>query len=647
MVMVKRLTNTQKKAIAILETDPSLASVSQRTVNALVRKGYVRANTNGRYQLVTEMIGGSDRLLRHMPINRSVLDVTYQVGRGDYAFWDKVRRGKAVGLTLSGLLLKPIYSKIASWVMGKGIRFNLGKHSAAEDALNDWWAKNHSTILRAFEESVALGDCYLVLNPDKTLTLIPPHVIDPVVSDSDYGKIVGWRVDEVYQHPLHPERRMRIVQTYTPFARTRSIKTNASDETAVYDNLIGMTPVVHIANAKTSDEMFGRSEGEALVELLHRYGEILEAALDGNKRQGRPTPVFGQLGSRQEVDKFWQQYAKTRTITHSDGTTEIEQYLEFDADRVLALGGNATFQYVSPSPFTSDTSNLLGLLFYLYVQHSELPEFILGNAITASHASATAQMPAFTKFIEKKRGDAQKWVMYLAKCVTRLLALSDPEIAQAVQSDEQPSPIWDELNTDDMNLMFSATQWALEKGLIDELEALRQSPLRIENPEEVLERAKTSAQAKKEEFDATVGNLTRRLAQGDGADEEEEMPPEEAQATQEMIDVALMEAEQLTFTPPKAVIDNIATFIAWDNVPRNRGYVTMETTGFAHSIRHNGYISPKQLAEMLTFFSLHEPRRATEYRKNSLFWAEWLAHGGDEGRAWSRKVLRSYRGERL
>jgi len=65
---------------------------------------------------------------------------------------------------------------------------------AAITTLNGWWAKWHSDILRAYEEALNLGDCYLVVNADLSVTVVPPHVVDPLLDST--GEVVGWRITE-------------------------------------------------------------------------------------------------------------------------------------------------------------------------------------------------------------------------------------------------------------------------------------------------------------------------------------------------------------------------------------------------------------------------------------------------------------------
>ena len=66
-------------------------------------------------QKLTELIGGSGRI-RLRQINGYA--PTKDFSTADYRYWDSARRGKARGLEISGLLLKPLASKVAAWVLG-------------------------------------------------------------------------------------------------------------------------------------------------------------------------------------------------------------------------------------------------------------------------------------------------------------------------------------------------------------------------------------------------------------------------------------------------------------------------------------------------------------------------------------------------
>lgn len=383
---------------------------------------------------------------------------TRDTTQADYRFWDRARRGRARGLELSGLFLKPLGSKVAAWVLG-------ARPVWTPAVLDAWWAANHAAILRGYEESLHLGDCFLIVNGDLSVSVVPPHVVEPLLDGE--GRLLGWRITEVYR-PDGGEQ-TTIIDEYTAEARTRTIKRGMSVKTDVYPNLTGCIPVIHIANRCGADEMFGRPEGEALVAALQRYGDVFDAALKGNIRQGRPTPVIERMGSAEQVQKFWERFGRTETTTLPDGTTETVEVIDFDPDQLLTLGGEATFAYKAPGSFSGDTQTLLNLIFYLVIEHTELPEFAWGGAISSSKASAETQMPPFVKFIEKKRGAAEGWMLQLARVALAYLRLVEPSLQR--EHDVETAITWPALTERDGRLLLDTVSWAHGAGLVDDVGA--------------------------------------------------------------------------------------------------------------------------------------------------------------------------------
>lgn len=452
------------------------------------------------YERLAEMIGAPHRVITRFSRINQRSTVTRDIGQADYAFWDKARRGKAKGLEISGLFLKPLENKVATWVLGRAPEVKFENEKAAEE-FTDWLTRNHSYLLAAYREAVGLGDCYLVVNADLTVTVIPPDVVTPIVDERDYSKIIGWQIREVYPHPSESSKQMVITDRYTATQRTRTIFLNGAQvESQVFPNLIGRIPVIHIANNKGTNETFGRPEAQALITMLHEYGQVLAAALEGNKRQGRPTPVISALGDKANVNAFWARYGKTQTRTLPDGTTETTEYLEWDADQLMTLGGDATFDWKSPAPFTSDTTAILQILFYLTVQHSELPEWVFGNAIQSSKASAETQVDPFTKFIEAKQGAVNRWFLQVIEVVMAYISLF--EVSATVARDDQPTIEWPALTEKDGRLTLDTLIWAQEKNLLPDAQALGLAPIDVDNPDEAVEQAREEAKEKQEEFEA-------------------------------------------------------------------------------------------------------------------------------------------------
>lgn len=401
--------------------------------------------------------------------------------RSDYRWYRDLYYCRVRGAELSGLFVKPIVGKIAAWTLGMGVGWKLDSETA-QQALTDWWTAHHAEIMRAMRGSLKQGDAFLVINPDLSLTLLPPDTVDPIVAEDDYGRIIGWRVTQVLAHP-ETTARMTLVDEYYADRRTQTTTIDGREQSArTYPNLLGRLTIVHIANAMDEGDSFGHPEAEALVELLLRYNTVLEAAIDGNERQGRPTPVLS-FETVADLNKFWEDYGTRETQTLPDGTTEQVTTIGVDLTQILTVSG-AQFQYASPGSFTQDTEKLLGLLFYLLLEHAEIPEFVFGNAIASSMASATTQMPIWEKYIDGRRQDAGSWLTEIAEIVLGLLSLTTPGVNASV-----PSIQWNKL-TQDNKLTFEVIAWAFTEGLIDERTALLLAPIEVADIDEVLAKAK-------------------------------------------------------------------------------------------------------------------------------------------------------------
>jgi hypothetical protein len=411
--------------------------------------------------------------------------------RPDYDFWRKAYYGRARGLELSGLFIKPLVSKVAAWVLGRPPQWKCESETSA-DELNTWWSDNHPAVLKAFRAALRQGDAFIVVNSDLTLTLVPPDWVEPMVSDADYSDVVGWRITQTVMHPTESNRKQTTVDEYTAVARIHRIEVDGRSISQVtYPNLIGRLPVVHIPNSPDDGETFGHPEAEALVEIMQRYGVVMEAAVEGNEMQGRPTPVIS-FETVQDLDKFWELYGTRETHTLPDGRSETVTNISVDLAQILTVSG-ATFKYESPGSFTADTQNLLGLMFYLILEHTELPEFVFGNAISSSKASAETQMPVFVRFIEMRQGEIGGWLTELAEIVLLFLSLTTPGVTA-----ESPTAQWEELSQQDGNLTLATLQWAFTEGLLDEETALMLAPVDIEDIPAVLKKAK---QERKERFE--------------------------------------------------------------------------------------------------------------------------------------------------
>lgn len=420
---------------------------------------------------------------------------TPRYARSDYDYFSRLYRGQVAGLELSALLVKPICSKLSSWTLGRAPRWKLDSETS-QQALSDWWNDNHPNILRAWRGALKEADAFLVINSDLSITLLPPDSVDPIVADDDFGNVIGWRVTQVLAHP-EMTRRQTVEDEYYADRRIHRMTIDGitrSEQT--FPNLLGRIQLVHIANQPDAGEVFGHAEAEALLPLLHKYGEVFEAAIEGNVLQGRPTPVL-TFATVADLEKFDEENATFETQQLPNGTSQRVKTYEIDLSQLLVASG-ATFAYESPGNFTDDVAKLLEILFYLVLEHSELPEFVFGNAISSSKASAETQLPIFLRFIEARRGEMARWLTEIAEIALGYLALITPGVMV-----ETPVLQWEPLDQQDGALTLQTIQWALMEGLIDELTALQLMPVEIEDAAAVLDKAKEErAEREAQQLDA-------------------------------------------------------------------------------------------------------------------------------------------------
>lgn len=484
--------------------------------------------------VIREQIGSQRKFVFRF---RSPWDTWQDQNIGDYAYWDKARRGKAEGLKLAGLFLRPLSSKITAWVLGDAPLW-ITESKTATHELNQWWRNWQSSFMRAYQEALDLGDCYAVFNGDGTITVVPPHVVDRILDDDDLQTLIGYRVTITYSKDDGVDAQTFIDEYYADY-RVRTVK-NFQGSTIrgypkEYTNPLGKIPVVHIPNRFGADEVFGRPLGDPFLNLLIRYDDVFDAALKGNIRQGRPTPTINKMGTATQVDEFWSRYGTTETVTRPDGTQEEVTVIHFDPDMLLTLGGEAQFKYEAPGSFVGDTEKLLGLLFYLVVQHSEVAEFAMGVAVASTKASTESQLEPFLRYIKKMRGLALNWIQELADLFLSYLGLFEREARG-----QQARILWKPMSAAEARLVLDSDIWMFAKKLVDPLVATWLAPVGFTDPEMVQELAQ---QYWGQEYatPAAAATTPESVPASGGGDQQDFKPEDQLQPTERMMEIPVLE----------------------------------------------------------------------------------------------------------
>ena len=421
---------------------------------------------------IQEIIG---RVGYHMHVKyaqRVMVDYT-QV---DAEYWDNLRRGKKAGFEIGGLFAKPIVEIITSWVLGDSFTVSTGDENT-DSKLSEFIGDNLLTFITTHEDMLALGNSYIVINADGSLTLVPTSQVDIVANEENHKLI-----DKATITTQDTELGIEIVDEYTATERKRIVKrtranklyskhsessNRISEET--YPNLIGRVPVVHWANDRSANEVFGHPIYEALLTLFAEYDDVIRKGIDGVKLMSNPTPTFEKLENPQAAQANERSY--TDNYTNAKGVRSNEDISEFSPQDVIYTSGE--FSYKSPGNFTPNTVAMLKKLFQVMLQHTQVPEWVWGGAISSSNASVDAQLPAFARFISLRRLKVQEPLREIIQIWLLVQALFTPNIV----TDARISFEWSNLIPENEDARLKWTQYLDGKGYIQKTTAVKISGL--------------------------------------------------------------------------------------------------------------------------------------------------------------------------
>ncbi|GIK67257.1 MAG: hypothetical protein BroJett018_50510 [Chloroflexota bacterium] len=488
-----------------------------------------RAGVRRKIRQLQEMIGRAANLTPRPPL---------QIGRGggarvsvdrtqtDYAFWARLRRGQQKGYELGGLFAQPMAEIVTGWMLGEGVKVEMPSPPLApphlvergirqtapprqmergpggEDAINQFLARNRQLIWQWVYDSLTLGDAYLVVNPDGTLTPIPPDQVEIITDATDWRRVLAYRittrmesatvVDEYRvdgrtvtiknKNPIPsptPPNTGRGSQNQSPPHRNREGNRNPhpltpsplsmEGEAWEYENLIGCLPVIHLANDREANEIYGHPVYEGLLKLFAEYDEVLRKSLDGVKIMGHPIPVIE--GMDDPAETLAMNANDAERWLDASGNWQERPVVDFGRLSMMILGKGGQFKFASPGQFSGDAGRLLEYLFLLMLQHAKIPEWVWGGAIASSKASVDAQRPAFTMMIQARRARLEAALLELVRVWLATMELTSPPDPLSARSEGEWNIVWPEMVADDEAMTLRKVDFAYSQGIINQSEA--------------------------------------------------------------------------------------------------------------------------------------------------------------------------------
>lgn len=262
--------------------------------------------------------------------------------------------------------------------------------------LQNFLKRVQSFLLSTTVDEYCLGNQYVFINPDCTLSVASPETVTVEYSASDYRRVERVIVRTKMQQA-------KVEDTYTAEKRTLYVQyyDDRPNELHEYENLIGRIPCVHFANDRSANEIYGRPIYEAGLPIMWRYDNLIKNILEGVTLLGTPIPTFTGLENPSETKLL---NSDAVTYTDDDGNQQTQYITRLDRQSGLYIGKGGDAKMLStPVGFTKDSIDSLRELKLLWLNETHIPEFMLGGAIASSKASTETQMPPFIQYINFRR----------------------------------------------------------------------------------------------------------------------------------------------------------------------------------------------------------------------------------------------------
>lgn len=453
----------------------------------------------------------------------------------DYAYWDRFRRGMVNGARLSGLFAQPAAEIKADWIMSEGFEAELATNERGENVeytntmLARFIARAKGLLLTMVTDLKAIGDQYVFINPDGSLSVPSPDTVKMEYDPLDYRRPIKCTITSKMD-------KFTITDEYRLDGRTITLKTMnqelffrlvrdgwkaLSNDTVVqeYENLIGRLPVVHFANNRSANEIHGRPQHEALLHLFERYDSIGEKGLEGAEIMSNPIPVFSGLDDVEETLDSNKEPVD-ETYYDNNGTQRSRSQISFDRFATILLYGDEKFELTSPlRGFTEDIKSMLKWLFLLILENLRIPEVIWGGELGQSRASAGEQMKTFYMHIAGQRlalegmgadedlgASAQGGLYELLDIWLRFRALVDPRVV--VAGTRLKWPTLGEQN-DEMTHKWAQSMFK-DKVITKKTYAAMSG--RVEDPQAEVDAADSELEAEQDQFDQDVDRAADEAA---------------------------------------------------------------------------------------------------------------------------------------
>lgn len=467
---------------------------------------------------------------------------------------------------IASALGKPIIDIAAGFVAGRGLTVELENLendkiiSDVEAEVNSWLDDNGRLLFNLTKHSYRDGDSYVHIDEFGRLTELDAsgvtEIIDPItgstvgfdvkrdVSMIDSSDLVGtttedwvyvkqYRTDSIriYRYLKDSPQTVEIIweKVFTvngaiDIPRDEEGNSVGVDVASIQERRIAVRA---FHNEPEAESVYGNSDYQNILAVLRNYSDLIKSATRGAKYNAVPTPVIMGLQNAEKTQQAAEykdkegRHLSAAAASLDNETSEIygstgknnKEGIEWSQDKVLYLSKGADAKFITGNGFMEDLGKLLEYYFYLFVQGSETPEYVLGTAVSSSKASTETQSPVFEKKIERKQMELADFVKdIVTTMIERRALMSDPMYQRVQQFAPKITVSFPPLDNEDMKILFETVQWAYESKLMTgEKVLMLLLGDRIKDIPEELKNAANEAKKRAEEEPANSDRIVKDL----------------------------------------------------------------------------------------------------------------------------------------
>lgn len=297
------------------------------------------------------------------------------------------------------------------------------------------------------------------------------------------------------------------------------------------ENPMGVIPIVEFNQDKLSFDKVGYSDLSGAMKIVSIYHQVLESTINNSLYNSQPTLKFTGLDS--DPREFVKRMYGDESLESGD-VIEMSGMYDVYGGYYLAAGQDVNWLTV---PTTAAASKeILNILFYILVQVTGVPEWVLGAGMEGAWATVKQQSVPLLQKIRSKRMDITDTLMLMNRTAYTIQRYYESGISEEPDVEDFTSQIiWGDVLTNDMDLTLRLVEFMLSNHFITKETAVSIIGL-VNDPTGELKKAQKQFEKEqsKEDNTGTIQKLIdKRIAESNlPTNEEEEGEAEETNATE-------------------------------------------------------------------------------------------------------------------